>query len=203
MTTAEKVYYARKRWKSNFNELSFLLDISKNDAMTMYEEEEMKEKQKKLNDLTNDISVLPLKTMTRNFLYRNNVHTISDLLAFNVEKCGERKSKKEIMDMISYIPTVLTVTVADLQRIFAAPGYDLEFEPHSYDKLPEVVLPLDMKSAENDEEYSKLLYTKRVLWWEITYKGTKRVFGIGGRFKGFVTIIHILVWMHDQEPCLD
>lgn len=204
ISIAERIYQARNRWKCSFEQLSFVLDLPKEEVIALYKLEYDKNhtisRQITLNDTIDDLN---LSTRTRNLLHRRSILTIKELLTAPKSKikgkggCGN-KTLEEIDATISEIVSVLNLRVPDLMMMFTSPGIIVEIYPYSYENTKKV-LPLDLRNTKDDYEYSRLLNTKRVISFTIAKTEIKPVVNIFGKTVGYSQNISLAVWMHDHE----
>lgn len=181
MIAAEKIYYAKKRWKCSFEELAYLLDMDRDEVMELYRQESIKELPKITIDGSTDC--LNLSERTKNCLKRKDIRTIRDLITFTgqfeaIRGCG-KQSLDEIAEARSTIATVLHLDVPALIAAFASGAVNVE-----------------IRWMDNEPNYGKV-----VKEWAVEYTRMNKVESISGRMKGWMKTILIDVWLNqlDQE----
>lgn len=176
MTTAEKIYIAKERWDSSFEELAYLLEMDRGMVRELYHQEVIKRLPKITIDAPTDC--LNLSERTKNCLKRKDVRTIRDLITFTgrfdaISGCG-KASLDEITEARSAIATVLKLDVPSLIAAFSTGG-----------------IVLDINWMDSEPNYGKVI-TK----WEVISTKTERVESITGRTKGYLKTIKVNVWLH-------
>ena len=177
ITSGEKIYYAIKRWGCSYEELSYLLDMERDEVRELYRQEVIKALPKiTLNgELT---SLTMLSTHTRNALYRHGIKNIRQLITYEqnfsaIRGCG-KQSLDEIVEARSAIATVLHLTVPSLIAAFSTGGVNLDV------------------NWMDDEPNNNKVVTK----WEVVSSKMTRIESISGRTKGYLKTIQVNVWMN-------
>lgn len=176
MTTAEKIYIAKKRWDSSFEEIAYLLEMDRGMVRELYHQEVIKRLPKITINASTDC--LNLSERTKNCLKRKDIRTIRDLITFTgqfdaIRGCG-KFSLDEIAEARSAIATVLNLTVPSLIVAFSTGG---------------IVLDITWMDSEPNNN-------KVVTKWEVTSTKIERVESITGRTKGYLKTISVNVWLN-------